>query len=180
MSLQLEIWIQFYLDAECHFFHTVMDFFEDYNHTVNSYQLQQPTSGFLYYSKIYCDFLARVEQSQGRISSLIHGGINPEHFQPFITGDAAEPHLFALAFAYWWNMTEIQKQVLAASAVETDWRKLWDILNYFLCNPKMENLPSQKELRDFRYHGAYWRWSKNDSPQNGVWVTVEHPEEIFL
>lgn len=31
-----------------------------------------------------------------------------------------------------------------------------------------------------RYHGIYLRWRKNDSPKNGVWITVEHPEDIFL
>lgn len=180
MPMQFDVWIRFYLDAECHFSYTAMDFFEEYSHTINTYQLRQPGSDCQYCSKIYCDYLARVEKSQGCLSSLMYGKINYDHFQRFLTEDFTERHLFALAFAYWWNMAENQKRILAETTNENDWRKSWDILNYFLCNSEKEALPPLKELKAFRYHGTYLCWRVNDIPENGTWIEVEHPEEVFL
>ena len=180
MTLQLDMWLRFYIDAECHFSHTAMDFFEDYNHTVNTYQLRQPTSGFQYCSRIYCDYLARVDKSQGCLSSLLRCGIDCDHFQQFLAGGSTEHHLFAQAFAYWWNMTETQKRILAEVLSETNWRKGWDILNYFLCNPEAQELPAWRELERYRFRGDYLRWRVDGSPENGEWILIDHPEALFL
>ncbi len=180
MSLPFDTWIRYYIDSECHFFQTAMDFFEDYNHTADPYQQRRSGSGFLYESDIYLDFTARVERSQGCMSSLIHGKVDLNLFLPVFLPTATEHHLFALSFACLWNMTEAQKSALSSVCVSADWRISWNALNYFLCKPKEDKLPPESELRAFRYRGAYLRRAKGGSPDNGVWVQITEPEKIFL
>lgn len=153
-------------------------FLDSFHHCADFYHLIDEDSEYRYNSRIYYDYLEKEQKCQGKLSQLIHRSFQKSHFSFSRSCTETENHIFAIAFAYVWNMTDSQIQALTDLCANENFIHLWEGLNYFLCEPSEEQLPHEVNLELYHYAGAYYKWSIQD-PTYGEWVEIKEPKTIF-